>query len=33
MFTKNIKDTFTKDLLDVVTNILGEAKKCPKDCD
>jgi hypothetical protein len=33
MFTKNIKDTFTKDLLDVVTNILGEAKKCPKDCE
>ena len=31
MFTKNIKDTFTKNLLDAVSGVLGEAKKCA-DC-
>jgi hypothetical protein len=31
MFTKNIKNTFTQGLLDAVSGVLGEAKKC-KDC-
>ena len=31
MFTRNIKDTFTANLLNAVSGVLGEAKKC-KDC-
>ena len=31
MFTKNIKDSFTANLLSAVSGVLGEAKKC-KDC-
>jgi hypothetical protein len=31
MFTKNIKDSFTANLLNAVSGVLGEAKKC-KDC-
>lgn len=34
MFTKNIKDTFTKGLLDAVSGVLGEAKKkCSEGCE
>jgi len=32
MFTKNIKDYFTDDLLNTVRGVLGEAKKCSEDC-
>jgi len=33
MFTKNIKDTFTTNLLSAVSGVLGEAKKkCGADC-
>ena len=33
MFTKNIKNTFTADLLNAVSGVLGEAKKkCSEDC-
>jgi hypothetical protein len=34
MFTKNIKNTFTADLLNAVSGVLGEAKKkCSEDCE
>jgi hypothetical protein len=32
VFTKNIKDYFTDDLLNTVRGVLGEAKKCSEDC-
>ena len=33
MFTKKLEDQFSADLLNTVNGILGEAKKCPKDCE
>jgi hypothetical protein len=33
MFTKKLEDQFSADLLNTVKGILGEAKKCPKDCE
>ena len=34
MFTRNIKDTFTQGLLNVVSGVLGEAKKkCSEECE
>lgn len=32
MFTKKLTDLFSKDLLDTVSGVLGEAKKCSKGC-
>ena len=32
MFTKKLEDQFSADLLNTVKGILGEAKKCSKDC-
>lgn len=33
MFTKKLTDLFSADLLDTVRGVLGEAKKCPADCE
>jgi hypothetical protein len=35
MFTKNIKDSFTANLLNAVSGVLGEAnkKKCAEGCE
>lgn len=33
MFTKKLEDQFSADLLNAVRGVLGEAKKCPEDCE